>query len=520
MLAVLFWTGVALAPLAALLLLVANSGFLLRIAAVAAIGCVVLIGVSIALRGDPESVRVELEGTLLDEVDALREDVREDITTAARATHRAFGERVQTLNQSVESLRAEVQAVRAGGGVPVPGPVAPPARPAQHPEEVAPVAAGYQHGGEEWAEPAPPSGYTGPAREQQPDRYGRQPANGYEHAAAVPEGPPRAAGGIPRQRGGGRVRYAETVQVTTRETIVDDGDGERPDTGRVYGGPSVYGRPPEQPGYAGHGGNGHADHGGNGYAEHGTSGHADHGGSRHGGHGYSDHGGSGYAERGGNGYGPPPAPPRGRRAAEPGTPSWGDGRDANGDGRDAPWGEDQRRPQPGEYGRPAGEGSPWAQNTPRPGQPPAAEGPRGGVRQAEAGDRWATARADEHGSEVRMAERRAAVRADATGAELRVEDRWASVRSEEPRPGRRRRDDDTNPGMPVPAPAPAADAGGWGDDWVSALRTGPTAPELTSRSDAPTWSEHDGGPTGGRRRRDEDDRPHSGSAYQHSHERW
>ncbi|MDI5941979.1 hypothetical protein QLR68_28385, partial [Micromonospora sp. DH15] len=52
LLPVLFWIGVALAPVAALILLVADGNGPLRFAAVLAILAVVLIGLSIALRAD------------------------------------------------------------------------------------------------------------------------------------------------------------------------------------------------------------------------------------------------------------------------------------------------------------------------------------------------------------------------------------------------------------------------------------------------------------------------------------
>lgn len=509
MLAVLFWTGVALAPIAALLLLVANSGILLRFAAVAAIGCVVLIGVSIALRGDPDSVRADLEGSVIDEVDAVREDVREDITTAARATHRAFGEKLQALNQTVESLRAELAAVR--GAAPLAPPAAQPAParvisappaaaraaapspaarvpvgPPAHPDEVegeyaeagygrTRPANGYERGRPDGYERAEPAGYG----RVQAGGYG-QPAPqgaGAEHAEAPRgagrPGPERGAAMIPRQRAGGRVRHTETVQVATRETVVDEGGGDA--SGRVYGAPGgrgrSNGRPDERAAPGGHAGHRAAE------------------------------------------PGDPPRDDRAARAAAP--PPAHTGWDRS-DGATESW-DDDRAPAAREDGaasrrepaRPA-EGDPWARNLPWAGRedapPPARD-----AHQAQMGDRWASARSDERGSEVRMAERRAAMRADATGAELRVEDRWATARREESRPGRRRRDDDTNPGPgqpPVVDAAPPAPTDGWGDDWMSALRDGPTAPELSARSGAPMWSDYDAPAEAdeGRRRRDEAER--------------
>ena len=109
LLTAVFWAGVCLAPLAALLLLLGHGGAL-RVAAVLALLSVVLIGVSITLRR--EVVRDEVEDVLFDEVDMLRQDVRADITTAARATHRAFGEKLQVLYENIEGMRGQLDALQ------------------------------------------------------------------------------------------------------------------------------------------------------------------------------------------------------------------------------------------------------------------------------------------------------------------------------------------------------------------------------------------------------------------------
>lgn len=51
----------------------------------------------------------------------------------------------------------------------------------------------------------------------------------------------------------------------------------------------------------------------------------------------------------------------------------------------------------------------------------------GGADQGWPGGRWASARRDAWGSQVRMGERHAALRADESGSELHVADRWSSV---------------------------------------------------------------------------------------------
>src|SRR6185369_14159233 len=120
---ILFWCGVGLAPVAALLLLVASSSGPIRLAAALAVLAVILVGLSIALRRDPESVRAELEQLVLDEIDGLRDDLRQDITVAARATHKALGEPVAALHETVEALRGQVEYLRGQldrGGAPAP----------------------------------------------------------------------------------------------------------------------------------------------------------------------------------------------------------------------------------------------------------------------------------------------------------------------------------------------------------------------------------------------------------------
>src|SRR4051812_36169095 len=98
----LLWAGVGLAPVAALLVMFGGgSTGVMRVAVLLAVVAVVLIGVSVALGRDPETVRSQVEEMVFEELDVLRDDMREDITTAARATHKALGERVVQLQESV-----------------------------------------------------------------------------------------------------------------------------------------------------------------------------------------------------------------------------------------------------------------------------------------------------------------------------------------------------------------------------------------------------------------------------------
>jgi hypothetical protein len=183
----LLWTGVGLAPVAALMVLFGgDSTGLVRLAVLLAVVAVVLIGVSMALRRDPEAVRDQVEDMLFEELDVLRDDLRADITTAAKATHKAFGEKVVNLHQSVEALRGQVDNLRV--------------------------------------------------------RVERGPAPAQSASQSIPSVPPVAAQVPPPPNvvgSHGVVRHTETVKVT-RQTIVDQNDSGR---GTVYGSS----RAPESP---------------------------------------------------------------------------------------------------------------------------------------------------------------------------------------------------------------------------------------------------------------------------------
>jgi hypothetical protein len=98
-----FWVGIALAPIAALLLIFGGT----TAAAVLAIIAVVVLALSVMLRSDPTSVSASASGprdVTVDDMNALRDDVRADITTAARATHRALSEKMARLEDSVAGV--------------------------------------------------------------------------------------------------------------------------------------------------------------------------------------------------------------------------------------------------------------------------------------------------------------------------------------------------------------------------------------------------------------------------------
>ncbi|MEV4618396.1 hypothetical protein AB0J74_06705 [Asanoa sp. NPDC049573] len=452
LLKLLFWAGIGLAPLAMGLLLIADGNGPLRIAAVLAVLSVVLIGLSIGLRGDTDSVRADLEDLVADEIDELQSDVRRDIETAARATHRSLGEKVQALQQTVDALRAQLEAQRgaarpAAAGIPAqPGTAAgyggAPARegatygrgePTTYGREPAAATYGREAGGREPAaatygreaggrEPAaagfgrePAAAGFGPesaaagfgreagGREPAAAGYGREPGaagatygrdsagrgydSGYGREAAADDEPAmassartygapadgRGAATPPRARtAGGVVRHTETVQVTTRHTVVDGRGG--------YGTGDIY-----------------ADSGPD-YRSAGTYG-------------------------GRRGQDESPAAPTyesyaGRRSRADDEPpgSWTEPRPA-GD-REESFTDRRLRELRGD--RPAIE---------RDADPVYADQ----WSSARAGDRWASVRADDRGRELRVGERRASVRADESGTEYRIEDRWAAVRRDDER---------------------------------------------------------------------------------------
>jgi hypothetical protein len=126
--AVLCWSGIGLAPLAALLLLLGRGDIALRVGGALAVGSIVLIGLSIVLRRDRGGIRADLEDLVYYEIDGAREQARNDIATAARATHKAFGEKALALQETINELRGQVRALqaqleRAGGPAVGPGPV-------------------------------------------------------------------------------------------------------------------------------------------------------------------------------------------------------------------------------------------------------------------------------------------------------------------------------------------------------------------------------------------------------------
>jgi hypothetical protein len=399
LLPVLFWAGVGLAPLAGLLLLLGNGGSL-RVGAFLGVLALVLVGLSIALRPDATAVRLQLEETLLDELDVLRAEVREDLASASRATHQMVGERLGAVQQQIDALRAEHarypaprSAAPAGPPPPmaaVPRPAAgrpaaagppvgsyrvpppPPPPVAAHPLPQRPVAAHPM--GQPMSAPPPPgrraapvSGPVAPAPVVSAPAAGNGRSGGgrrsARHSAGGPPGaeprraPPAGRAAAPAPPGG-VYRHTETVQVTTRSTYVDGSGSNGAGGGRYDGG--------------------------------------------YGGRDWSA------------------AVPR-SRPAEPYEESWTDQklRERYGGRRPRPYDrsdEDASGEQP--WSR---ESAPWQPVSAAPVSDPGT-GRAGRRRRWEDGDSPA---------ELQLGERRAARHSDRNGTELRLEERWAAVRRED-----------------------------------------------------------------------------------------
>jgi hypothetical protein len=451
LLTVLFWAGIGLAPLAGLLLLLGSGNGVLRVAAILTVLAVVSIGLSIALRPDPAAIRLRMEETLLEEIDMLRADVRNDIAAAARATHQSFGERLQSVQQMVDALRSQ----RAGydAHAAVAHVVVPPPLPAAEPVPLARPAAPPTHGRA--------SVNPGAAR-------------GMRHQADDQRSVPVGRANVP----GGVFRHTETVQVTTRSTYVDE-HAHNGDRARAY-----------DPGYPAAG----TDNAGPVWPA----------GRGRGGEPYEE---SWTDRKLRERYGYPPRqdePGRGRDAERSG----GRGDDRRGDDRrgDDLRGDDRRGDdlrgddlrgddRRGDDRRGDdlrgddlrgddlrgddlrgddrwGDSGQWPVVTPDPpGPAPAGRwddpAPPPEVR---SGSRWAAVRTDERGGrELQVGERRTARHADETGTEWRVEDRWAAVRRDEDRPGGHRAADRAPDAERRALPAAGAEPS-WNDGWDEPVR--------------------------------------------------
>ncbi|MFV2099521.1 hypothetical protein [Micromonospora sp. LOL_024] len=451
LLVVLFWGGAALAPVAALILLVADGNGPLRFAAVLAILAVVLIGLSITLRTEGGG-QAHAE-VLREEIDELRRELRGEIVAAAQRGNQALDE-VQRAQAVLAGLRRRVDTggsrSTGAGEPPGPGRARVPEPEASHAEPPASQAGVYGAG-----QPPgrlPEGGYAadrahGYGADRAPGHGGDRPASGSAGvygSAARPEQDARP--GDPGQRPLGMVRHTETVHVTTRHTVLGGGVGE---SGNRYGGyPAAW--PEEQP-QGGHG----QDRDDRSWSDEGD-------GSRR----HDERGWAGPVQHDERGWAGPP------RGEEGSWPQPRDERQFSGE-RD-----DWSAPRAVHYDEPlvSREENDWGAPRDDPGwdggapqwEVTADAAPAGRAHrvddtgqywaQLRAGDRWAAVRDDEQGRELRVGERRAELHAEPGGTEYRVADRWASVRRDGHRGGdghEARRD-----AWREPESAPALPAGG------------------------------------------------------------
>ncbi|GIJ28194.1 hypothetical protein Vqi01_33560 [Micromonospora qiuiae] len=407
LLTALFWGGVALAPVAALILLVAEGNGPLRFAAVLAIMAVVLIGLSIALRTEGGAGHAD---ELREELDELRRELRGEIVAAAQRGNQALDE-AQRVQEALAGLRRQVD---AGGAGPVAGGESPGAGRARvaAPEPETPPGYAERPAGPAGVYAAAPAGGhgAGPGGEYEDEQPGIGYAAGRPPTGHAGDRPVSGSAGVygsggrpeqdnrsgdPAPRPLGVVRHTETVHVTTRQTIVDGGVGE---SGSRYGG------------YAAPRSDSRSERPWPGQRETWSAPRDDH-----------------------DAY-------RDDRAAHRDDRDWGAPRDEPGwDDGGQQWDAPAEPASPGRRQRPDDSGEYWAQ--------------------MRAGDRWAAVRDDDQGRELRVGERRAEVHADPTGTEYRVADRWASVRRDEPRRAAEG-DEGWREGWGEPEHRPALPAGG------------------------------------------------------------
>ncbi|WP_025617434.1 hypothetical protein [Salinispora cortesiana] len=436
----LFRVGVACAPVAALVLLIADSNGLLRVAAVLAILAVVLIGLSIALRPDGGARVGELQG----EIERLRHELHGEIVAAAQRGNQAL-DQTQRTQEAVVALGRRLDAgpaapAETGGAprarVPVDAPAGRAAVPdadhrgdhegdrsrASDPPPRAHSASGHSAAGA-----AGTAGVAGAYAAFRPsagehaagDRFAGQP--GTERAAGSHGGADGTYGATAGTYGGadggawspepdgrhaaplrGVVRHTETVHVT-RHTVVDGGRSRSGDPAGDYDRRWPSG--PDAPSWA-EDGERRSWPG----AEAGTRDR-----ERRSWPGADDSVDQSWSERGGwaredHGLGEPPEVPRaGAQWDDQGWANHPDGRGWGGE-----WSDRGGVNQHGGELAAGGdvEGDYWSQ--------------------LRAGNRWATVHEDERGHELRLGEQRAQVRTDRDGAEYRVDQRWAAVRRDEP----------------------------------------------------------------------------------------
>ncbi|WP_344651926.1 hypothetical protein [Cryptosporangium japonicum] len=229
----LFWVGVAIAPLAALLLVLGSGVGPLRAAAVLAVFSVVIIGLSVVLRDDAAMVKDDVEEQLRTEVNQLRNDIdslRRGVEVSVhRELERVHRELEATRRDSV--LRAESTRLnRLTGALPAGEDDYPVDARGRGDRPMRAIAAGGEM-------PSPEPGYdwfggsddTGAGQRQEPVRYGAG-----TYGSARPSDTGDNPGNWPR-----RPAEAEPAASGRRSSGTEYGSSDRGSTdhgGTTYGG--------------------------------------------------------------------------------------------------------------------------------------------------------------------------------------------------------------------------------------------------------------------------------------------
>ena len=114
----LIWAGVGLAPVAAVVVLVGGSDGSVRFGVLLIAVCVVLIGASMLIRSDPVLLRMHVEDRVAEEIDSLREKLRDEFHEEIAGTARATGHRIQAMQEELAQARGHMGA-NVGAVVPV-----------------------------------------------------------------------------------------------------------------------------------------------------------------------------------------------------------------------------------------------------------------------------------------------------------------------------------------------------------------------------------------------------------------
>jgi hypothetical protein len=105
-----------------LVLLFSQSVVVLRVAVILCVVAIMMLAISIVLRPSVEMIRVEIEEHIIGEVERVRLRARDDVSMAARNTHRVLSEKIYALTATVEALRGQIEELRVSSMLAAAGP--------------------------------------------------------------------------------------------------------------------------------------------------------------------------------------------------------------------------------------------------------------------------------------------------------------------------------------------------------------------------------------------------------------